>query len=129
MNYDELLKKAKEVSHNAYAKYSNFKVGACVLASSGKTYTGCNIENASYGLTVCAERNAIASAVANGEKTIHAVAIYSPNMLDCPPCGACRQVILEFLDETKNEIDIITQTEESHKVYKITKLLPEGFKL
>lgn len=127
MDYGVLLKKAKEVSENAYAKYSNFKVGACVLAGSGKTYTGCNIENASYGLTVCAERNAIASAIANGEKSITAIAIYSPNTDNCMPCGACRQVIFEF--QKDNEIDIITQDADSFKVHKISNLLPEGFKL
>lgn len=129
MKYEDLLQKAKEASKNAYAKYSNFKVGACVLASSGKTYTGCNVENASYGLTVCAERNAIANAIVNGETSILAVAIFSPNMQDCPPCGACRQVILEFVDKDKQDIDIITSDEDSFKTYKISKLLPEGFKL
>lgn len=127
MDYDVLLKKAQEVSEKAYAKYSNFAVGACVLASSGKVYVGCNVENASYGLTICAERNAIANAVANGEKSILAIAIYSPNMQNCAPCGACRQVIFEFQGE--NEVDIITQVNEGYKVYKINELLPEGFVL
>lgn len=127
MNYDELLKKAQEVSKNAYAKYSDFPVGACVLAGSGKTYTGCNIENASYGLTICAERNAIANAVAGGERTILAVAIYSPKMPDCPPCGACRQVIFEFRGD--KEIEIITKTESDFKIYKMSELLPCGFSL
>ena len=85
MDYEVLLKKAQDVSKNAYAKYSNFFVGACVLAQSGKTYVGCNVENASYGLAICAERNAIANAIANGEKSILAVAIYSPNMDNCTP--------------------------------------------
>lgn len=127
MDYDVLLKKAQEVSEKAYAKYSNFAVGACVLASSGKVYLGCNVENASYGLTICAERNAIANAVANGEKSILAIAIYSPNMQNCAPCGACRQIIFEF--QADNEVDIITQVNEGYKVYKINELLPEGFVL
>lgn len=125
MDYNVLLKKAQEVSENAYAKYSNFSVGACVLASSGKTYVGCNIENASYGLTICAERNAIANAVANGEKSILAIAIYSPNTQNCAPCGACRQVIFEFQDD--KEVEIVTQNDEGYKIYKINELLPEGF--
>lgn len=130
MDYDDLLKKAQEVSRNAYAKYSDFAVGACVLAQSGKTYVGCNVENASYGLTICAERNAIASAVSNGEKSILAIAIYSPNMGDCPPCGACRQVIFEFQGD--KEIEIITKSKNEHsgyKIYTINELLPRGFNL
>ena len=132
MNYDFLIKKAKEVSKNAYVPYSNFSVGACVLAESGKTYVGCNVENASYGLTICAERNAISNAITNGEKSILAVAIYSPNMENCVPCGACRQVIFEFQkSEIKNgkEIEVITQIKNKIKVYTINELLPEGFKL
>lgn len=127
MNYDALLKKAQEVSENAHAKYSDFKVGACVLAQSGKTYVGCNVENASYGLTICAERSAIANAVANGEKSIQAIAVYSPNMQNCLPCGACRQVIFEF--QKNNDVDIVTKTESGYKIYKISELLPEGFEL
>lgn len=127
MDYDDLLKKAQEVSENAYAKYSDFAVGACVLAASGKTYVGCNVENASYGLTVCAERNAIASAIANGEKSIQAVAIYSPSMQDCMPCGACRQVIFEF--QKDKEIEIVTKSNDEYKIYKINELLPGAFEL
>lgn len=127
MDYDGLLEKAQEVSENAYAEYSHFKVGACVLAQSGKTYTGCNVENASYGLAICAERNAIANAVAKGEKSILAVAIYSPAMENCIPCGACRQVIFEF--QKDKEVEIVTKTKSGHKVYKINELLPEGFNI
>lgn len=127
MDYSDLLKKAKAASKNAYAKYSKFSVGACVLAQSGKTYIGCNVENASYGLTICAERNAIANAIANGESTICAIAIYSPAMENCVPCGACRQVIFEF--QKNNEIEIVTQIKSGYKIYKINELLPEGFQL
>ena len=125
MDYNILIKKAQEVSKNAYAPYSKFSVGACVLACSGEVYTGCNVENASYGLTICAERNALANAIANGEKTISAIAIYSPNMENCLPCGACRQVIFEF----GKEIEIVTQIGKDYKVRKINELLPEGFEL
>ena len=74
-NYEELLKRAKEVSKNAYTPYSKFNVGACVLAESGNMYVGCNFENSSYGMSICAERNAIGTAIANGEKKIVAIAI------------------------------------------------------
>ena len=125
MDYNVLIKKAQEVSKNAYAPYSNFFVGACVLAESGKTYVGCNVENASYGLAICAERNALANAIANGEKMFSAIAIYSPKMENCLPCGACRQVIFEF----GKEIEIVTQIQNEFKVHKISELLPEGFEL
>ena len=127
MDYKELLEKAKEASKNAYAPYSNFPVGACVLTESGKIYVGCNIENASYGLTTCAERNAIANAIVKGERSITAIAIYAKNMDNCLPCGACRQVIFEF--QKDKEIEIITNFENGYKIHKINELLPEGFKL
>src|SRR5574344_885865 len=125
MNYDELIKKAKDVSKNAYSKYSHFSVGACVVGESGETYSGCNFENASFGLTICAERNAIGSAIANGEKSIKAVALYSPNSEDCLPCGACRQVIWEFC---KDDVIIITEVSGKPKIRSIKELLPLGFK-
>lgn len=127
MDYDILLSQAQEVSKNAYAKYSDFKVGACALAQSGKTYVGCNVENASYGLAICAERSAIANAIANGEKSILAIAVYSPDAEDCLPCGACRQVIFEF--QKDKQVEIITKAGSGYKVYKINELLPEGFTL
>jgi cytidine deaminase len=127
MDYNDLLKKAQAVSENAYAPFSNFYVGACVLGASGETYVGCNFENASYGLSICAERNAIGSAIANGEKSILAVAVYAPKMEDAPPCGACRQVIFEFQGD--KELEVITQVGNSYRVRKINDLLPEGFKL
>lgn len=130
MDYKTLLEKAKEASKHAYAPYSEFQVGACVLAGSGKTYIGCNMENASYGLTVCAERNALSNAIVNGEREIHAIAIWAPKMDNCLPCGACRQVIYEFQKE--KPLDVITQLESSelgYEVHKISGLLPEGFKL
>ena len=93
----ELLKLAKEVSKKAYCPYSKFPVGACVLFESGNIYTGCNIENSSYGLSLCAERNAISTAIAKGESSkLVRIAIYSPNSSKCFPCGACRQWIQEF---------------------------------
>lgn len=87
---------AREASRHAYAPYSGFAVGAAVLADSGTIYTGCNVENASYGLTNCAERTAIFTAAAHGERLIRAVAVFTPTAQVTPPCGACRQVINEF---------------------------------
>ncbi len=127
MNYEEMLELAKKASLKAYAPYSNFKVGACVLTSNGKIYTGCNFENASYGLAICAERNAVGSAIADGEQKIKAVAIYSPNMKNCTPCGACRQVLSEF--KSPDGLDIIVQTDNGIKTYTIDELLPESFAL
>jgi cytidine deaminase len=108
-----LEKSARSVAAKAYAPYSRFPVGAAVLGGSGRVYSGCNVENASYGLCNCAERTAIFSAVAAGEKTIRAVAVYTPTPLPTAPCGACRQVINEFgpdalvisVCDTKNRID------------------------
>lgn len=96
---ESLIKAAVEVMQNSYSPYSKYKVGAAVEGGSGKIYMGTNVENASFGLTVCAERNAIFAAIANGEKEIKAVAIAAqPRDLkfDGGPCGACRQVITEF---------------------------------
>lgn len=127
MDYNELLNLAKETSKFAYAPYSKFSVGACVLTDTGKIYKGCNFENSSFGMTICAERNAIGSMVADGERKIKAIAIYSPNMNNCTPCGACRQVISEFKSESG--VDIIVEFDNGYKVYKIDELLPETFGL
>lgn len=97
MQDSELRLKAKEASSKAYAPYSDFKVGCALLTKSGNVYTGCNVENASYGLTVCAERNAIANAIiAEGKIQIERLFVYTPTAKATPPCGACRQVIHEF---------------------------------
>ena len=122
-----MIKLAEKVSKQAYAPYSNFAVGACILTGNGNVYTGCNFENSSYGLAICAERNAVGSAIANGERKIKAVAIYSPNMDNCTPCGACRQVLSEF--KSDDGLDVIVKIGEGIKVYKLDELLPETFKL
>lgn len=127
MTYEELIKLAEEASKNAYAPYSKFPVGACVLCESGKTYTGCNFENGSFGLTICAERNAVGTAISYGERKIKACAIYSPNMQNCTPCGACRQVLNEF--KSTDGLDVITKCEDGIRVHKIEELLPETFVL
>lgn len=128
MDYGELISLAKEVSERAYAPYSKFKVGACVLADNGHVYKGCNFENGSYGLSICAERNAIGSAIADGAKKITAIAIYSPNQENCLPCGACRQVMNEFKPEN-SDTDVITSANGELKIYKLSYLLPESFVL
>jgi cytidine deaminase len=91
-----LERAARRAANRAYAPYSKFRVGAAVLAGSGKIFSGCNIENASFGLCNCAERTAIFSAIAAGEQKIAAVAVYTPTKTATSPCGACRQVLNEF---------------------------------
>lgn len=127
MDYNTLMEKAIEASKNAYIPYSKFPVGACILTGNDKVYTGCNFENASLGLTICAERNAIGSAIADGERKIKAIAIYSPERDNCYPCGACRQVLHEFKSE--NGIDVILKNGNELVIHKIEDLLPGGFNL
>ena len=93
---DDLIEQARAVAKWAYSPYSEFPVGAAVLATSGAAYTGCNVENASYGLTICAERSAIFHMVAEGAQEIDALIVYTPTPNPTAPCGACRQVINEF---------------------------------
>lgn len=92
----ELAAAAKEASTRAYCPYSRFPVGAAVRAADGRVFAGCNVENASFGLTVCAERNAIFTAVGAGARQISALVIYTPTDAPVTPCGACRQVLLQF---------------------------------
>ncbi len=125
MDYNELINRAIEVSKNSYAPYSKFAVGACVFTTNGNMYTGCNFENSSFGLTICAERNAVGSAIAAGETQIRAVAIYSPNSEYCYPCGACRQVLNEFKSE--EGLDVILTGKDGIKSVPLEQLLPEGF--
>lgn len=128
MTYEELMQKAKDTAKNAYCPYSKFPVGACVLTHDGASYTGCNFENSSFGMTICAERNAIGSAIADGKRKIKAVAIYSPVQDNCVPCGACRQVIHEFCDNDE-DVDIILQNGNELKIFTLAQLLPESFSL
>lgn len=127
MDYQELMDKAREVSKHSYSPYSKFAVGACLLTENNKVYSGCNFENSSFGLTICAERNAVGSAIANGERKIKAIAIYSPNQKHCYPCGACRQVLNEF--KTEVDLDVITESDNGLEISKLSTLLPEGFNL
>ena len=127
-DYKKLMDIAKEASKMSYSPFSRFAVGASVLAKSGKIYSGCNVENSSFGMTICAERCAIFKAISEGEREILAVAIYSPNSDDCNPCGACRQVMYEFQpDDT--ELEVITENLGNLNIRKLSEYLPYGFKI
>lgn len=123
----KLITAATKVMKNAHAPYSNFHVGSAILLSNGKIFSGCNVENASYGMTNCAERTAIFSAVAElGPKIeIRAVAVTNDQGAPCSPCGACRQVIYEFGPNAT----IFFQGTNGPKQAHIAELLPEGFRL
>ena len=125
IDYKLLMDTAKEASKKSYSPFSKFAVGAGVLTSSGKVYGGCNVENSSFGMTICAERCAIFKAVSDGEREILAVAIYSPNEDDCYPCGACRQVMYEFQGE--REIEIITEEKGELNIKKMSDFLQKLF--
>jgi cytidine deaminase len=122
-----LMRTARAAMKKAYAPYSKFHVGAAVLTKDGKVFSGCNVENASYGMTNCAERTAIFSAVAQlGPKVeVTAVAVANDHGVPCSPCGACRQVIYEFGPDAI----VYFQGVEGEKQAHITELLPEGFRL
>lgn len=125
----ELLAAAREAQASAYAPYSNFPVGAAVLLSDGTIYRGCNIENASFGLTICAERVAVFGAISDGRMDIAAVAVVTGSPKMCKPCGACRQVIAEF-SQADNPIVIISAQIAGETVTEtITDLLPDNFNL
>lgn len=121
----ELLEAALAARERAYAPYSKFLVGAAVRAESGKIYTGCNIENASYGLTVCAERNALFNAVGEGERNFTALCVVGDTEEPISPCGACRQVMAEF----KVPCIILANLQGDVKEYTLEELLPYGFTL
>jgi cytidine deaminase len=124
---DRLLQAALAAQKHAYAPYSKFYVGAAILTESGKVYTGCNVENASYGLTNCAERTAIFSAVAaeGAGVKVRAVAVTNAAQVPCSPCGACRQVIFEF---GPNAV-VVFQGQKGFVSIAAAELLPSGFTL
>ena len=127
IDYKQLMDKAKEASKMSYSPFSRFAVGAALIAISGKIYSGCNIENSSFGMTNCAERTAIFKAVSEGEREILAIAIYSPNSDNCYPCGACRQVMFEFQGD--DEIIVITEDCGRLDARKLSEFLPFGFRI
>ena len=117
---------ARQASAHAYAPYSKFQVGAACVGGSGRIYSGANVENASYGLTICAERNALFQAIAAGEREIRAMVVYTPTAAPTTPCGACRQVLCEFGDA----IEVICCC-DGGAVRSLTsgQLLPDRFRL
>jgi len=117
---------AKSACANAYCRYSGFAVGAAVLTSDGAIASGCNVENASFGLSVCAERNAVFRAIADGATSIVALVLYTPTMEPAAPCGACRQVLAEFGREVA--IRSICAGPHRHD-YTLDELLPHTFSL
>ena len=136
MNYDDLVKTAIEMTNRSYVPYSHFHVGAALLDKNGKVWTGCNIENATFGATNCAERTAIFKAVSEGVKDFEAIAVAGgpedsngkPVLDDfCPPCGICRQVLAEFCSR---DFKVILATGKGEqKVFTLSELLPESFSL
>lgn len=115
-----LIGRALEMKKAAYAPYSQFQVGAAVLAESGKVYGGANVENASYGATVCAERSAVFAAVNAGERKLKAIAVTAT------PCGMCRQVMREFCDPKAFKV-IVAKSAEDFRAFTLDQLLPESF--
>ncbi|MCX7766042.1 MAG: cytidine deaminase [Candidatus Sumerlaeia bacterium] len=123
---EKLISAAREARENAYAPYSNFKVGAALLTESGKIFCGCNVENASYGLTTCAERNAVGNAILAGERRFKAIAIMMDDEPPSTPCGACRQVLAEFAQE----LHIISVNTAGHRLdFFLSDLIPHLFEL
>ncbi|MCX7786025.1 MAG: cytidine deaminase [candidate division WOR-3 bacterium] len=121
---EKLINAAKQASNNAYAPYSKFKVGSALLTAKNKIFTGANVENASYGLTVCAERVALFKAVSEGEKKFKAIAIYTNTQNLTYPCGACLQVLYEFSPKIKV---IISNACGKIKQFFLSQLLPYPF--
>jgi cytidine deaminase len=123
MKTDDLLERAKEVRENAYAPYSRFTVGAAIVTDDGAVFTGANVENASYGLGICAERSAAVAAVAAGYRDFRAIAIAGPETTETAPCGACRQ----FLNEFNPQLDVAFTTPQGVTLTTLDKLLPDAF--
>jgi cytidine deaminase len=124
MTAEDLLKKADEVKKSAYAPYSGFRVGAALLAKSGKVYVGANVENASYSVCCCAERVALFDAVVSGERDFDMIAVTSDAKSITYPCGVCRQALAEF----SPHMDVIASNNElEYKVKKLDKLLSDAF--
>lgn len=130
IDYKTLIEKALEAKKRAYVPYSGFSVGAALLLKNGKIYTGCNIENAAYTPSNCAERTAIFKAVSEGEREMRAIAIVASdkngNAVKAFPCGVCRQVMMEFTKPDEFKV-IIAKNTTDYSVYTLSELLPHGF--
>jgi cytidine deaminase len=122
--YDHLIAAALTARENAYAPHSNFRVGAAVRAKSGRIFSGCNVENATYGLTLCAERVAIFKAISEGERGFDAVAVVADTDSLTPPCGACRQIIWEFCGDSEIILSNLHGKTEHHRM---AALFPKPF--
>ena len=124
----QLLTLAEKARENAYAPYSGFKVGAALLCKSGNVFLGCNVENAAYGGTICAERNAYTTAVAAGEREFSAIAIcggVNESVEECLPCGSCRQFMAEFSEN--GDLLVVTGNARRPNIYPLSMLLPYSF--
>ena len=124
MKPEELVSLALQARENAYAPYSNFAVGAALLSADGEVFTGCNVENASYGLSMCAERVALFKAVCRGKRSFAAVAVAAGTGDYCRPCGACRQVLAEFGGHTRV---YMANRHGAYSEMTVAELLPEAF--
>lgn len=122
----ELYRKAVEMTNMSYAPFSKFRVGAALLAKDGRVFTGCNVENSSFGGTICAERTAFVKAISEGVKEFERIAIASSGG-EAWPCGICRQFMKEFCDD--DFIIITGNDEDTLRTYTMKEILPEGFKL
>lgn len=122
----ELLARARTAANQAYVPYSGFPVGAAALAADGSIHTGCNVENASYGLTICAERVAATGAVSSGHRQIIAVAVSAPKVARTTPCGACRQFLNEFRAGSADVVIILDDRESGDPIW-LDELLPQAF--
>lgn len=119
---------AREAAKNAYVPYSHFPVGAALECADGSVFTGCNVENAALGSTICAERTAIVKAVSEGRREFIRIAVYGEGENYCMPCGACRQVMAEFSGNRDMEV-LCTRSGGRYVSYKLSQLLPHTFKL
>ena len=127
IDWDALVEAAKEARNNAYAPYSGFTVGAAILGASGQIFVGCNVENATYGLSICAERVAVASMIVQGEREIRAIAIITGADAPTPPCGMCRQTLAEFAQDVPVYL-ASTQPGCLDRTTSLAKLLPDAFR-
>jgi cytidine deaminase len=122
--FDSLIKAARAARDNAHAPFSNFKVGAALRTASGKVFGGCNVENATYGLTVCAERVAIFKAISDGERKFDAIAVVTDTDTLTPPCGACRQLIWEFCGDVPV---VMSNLQGKIETLRMSQLFPKPF--
>ncbi|MDO4799707.1 MAG: cytidine deaminase [Bacillota bacterium] len=123
MTYRELLEAAYQAAENAYVPYSDYPVGAAILTTDGRVFTGCNVENSSYGATICAERVAATKAVSEGSAKFRAIAVVSKSKQFTPPCGVCRQ----FLSEFSEDLEFVFDDEGEILLYHMNDLLPYSF--